>query len=125
MEISEVERRLLALHYVFPVPLNRLEKLFEIDPNLERFHTYSETQLTKILNITPKKAHHLKLNLLQKSTTSLDKLYERSNITPIPFTHPFYPKQLLSLFDPPTVLVHKRRHFTIYRQIAYRHNRLA
>ena len=36
MELTDAERRLLALHYVFPVPLNRLNRLYEIDPNLEK-----------------------------------------------------------------------------------------
>ena len=34
-------------------------------------------------------------------------LYEQHKITPIPFTHPLYPKQLLALIDPPTVLYTK------------------
>ena len=39
MELTDAERRLLALHYVFPVPLNRLNRLYEIDPNLEKLYT--------------------------------------------------------------------------------------
>ena len=32
MEMTDAERRLLALHYVFPVPLNRLNRLYESRP---------------------------------------------------------------------------------------------
>ena len=43
----------------------------------------------------------------ESTTTPYEKVYERYNITPIPFTNPLYPKQLLSLIDPPAVLYTK------------------
>ena len=52
MELTDVERRLLALHYVFPVPLNRLNRLYEIDPNLEKLYVYKAVELAHILNIS-------------------------------------------------------------------------
>ena len=32
MELTDAERRLLALHYVFPVPLNQLEQTLRDRP---------------------------------------------------------------------------------------------
>ncbi len=49
MELTDAERRLLALHYVFPVPLNRLNRLYEIDPNLEKLYVYKAVELAHIL----------------------------------------------------------------------------
>ncbi len=107
MELTVVEKRLLALHYVFPVPLNRLNRLYEIDPTLEKLYTYHPKELADLLGITLAKAIQMKENLQQNSTTPYDKLYERHAITPIPFSHPHYPDQLHILIDPPAVLYTK------------------
>ena len=107
MEVSEVEKRLLALHYFFPVPKNRLNRLYEVDPNLENFQTYSAERLANLLRITSLKASQLKANFLKNSATPYEKLYEQYKITPIPFSHPLYPEHLLKLIDPPSVLYMK------------------
>ena len=52
MELTDVEKRLLALHYVFPVPLNRLNRLYEIDPTLEKLYTYRPKELADLLGIS-------------------------------------------------------------------------
>ncbi|WP_203246212.1 DNA-processing protein DprA [Sporosarcina beigongshangi] len=107
MELTNVEKRLLALHYVFPVPLNRLNRLYETDPTLEKLYTYRPMELVHLLGISLEKAIQLKESLQQNSMTPYDKLYERHAITPIPFSHPHYPEQLRVLIDPPTVLYTK------------------
>jgi len=104
MELTESERRLLALHYLLPVPKNRLNALYELDPQLINYQAYPSERLARILAITPDKASRLKENLLQNRTTPYEKLYERHKITPIPFTNPHYPKHLLTLIDPPSIL---------------------
>ena len=107
MQLTEAEKRLLALHYFYPVPKNRLELLYELDPNLERFSTYSVEKLASILKITTEKAAKLKANISDCSSTPYEQLYERHAITPIPFTHPLYPDYLLTLIDPPAILYAK------------------
>ena len=107
MEVTDAEKRLLVLHYFFPVPKNRLNTLYEMDPDLEKFHTYSSDRLAYILNISTEKAVYLKTNFLKNLTTPYDNLYEQHEITPIPFTNPLYPEHLLNLIDPPAVLYMK------------------
>ncbi|MFJ7933127.1 DNA-processing protein DprA [Sporosarcina sp. NPDC096371] len=107
MELTDTEKRLLALHYVFPVPLNRLNRLYEKDPNLEKLYTYRAKELVDLLNISLAKAIQLKENLQQNIMTPYDKLYERHAITPIPFSNPYYPDKLRVLIDPPAVLYTK------------------
>lgn len=107
MKLTDAERRLLALHYVFPAPLNKLERLYGIDPNLEKLYTYRPDQLASMLTITTKKAGKLKENLLQIETTPFVSLYEREKIIPIPFSNPLYPDSLRLLIDPPAVLYAK------------------
>ena len=104
MELTTIEKRLLALHYFFPVPKNRLNLLYEMDPSLVNFPTYSAEKLAVILKTTAEKARKLKVNLLESSLTPYEQLYEHHAITPIPFTNPLYPTHLLTLIDPPTVL---------------------
>ena len=107
MKLTDAERRLLALHYVFPVPLNRLSRLYETDPTLEKLYTYRPKELADLLGISLAKAIQLKENLQQHVTTPYDQLYERHAITPIPFSHPHYPDLLRVLIDPPAVLYTK------------------
>ncbi|MER2088120.1 MAG: DNA-processing protein DprA [Sporosarcina sp.] len=104
MELTDAERRLLALHYVFPVPFNRLNGLYGIDPNLEKLYSYKAFELAHILKITMSKAHQLQEKLYRNADIPYEKLYERHAIIPIPFTNPLYPDQLRILFDPPSVL---------------------
>ncbi|WP_342509440.1 DNA-processing protein DprA [Sporosarcina sp. FSL K6-2383] len=107
MELTDVEKRLLALHYVFPVPLNRLNKLYETDPTLEKLYMYRPIELVRLLGISLKKAVQLKESLQQNSMTPYEQLYERHAITPIPFSHPNYPEKLHELIDRPAVLYTK------------------
>lgn len=104
MELTEAEKRLLALHYVFPVPLNRLNRLYEHDPHLARLTTHSVHQLAELLSLSIEKATTLKNNLMKNSSTPYEELYGRIAITPIPFSNPNYPEQLRQLIDPPTIL---------------------
>ncbi|WP_342512618.1 DNA-processing protein DprA [Sporosarcina sp. FSL K6-1522] len=107
MEVTIAERRLLALHYVYPVPLNRLEKLLEVDPNLEKIPTYPSEYLAFLLNTSVEKAAKLQVKLRENAMTPYDKLYEREDIIPIPFTNPLYPDKLRQMIDPPAVLYTK------------------
>ncbi len=107
MELTDAERRLLALHYVFPVPLHRLKRLYEKDPNLEKLYVYRAEELAKLLEIPVQKAILLKESLCQNATSPYGELYERHTITPIPFSNPLYPDQLRILIDPPAVLYTK------------------
>lgn len=107
MELTATEKRLLALHYFFPVPKNRLDTLYEFDSNLVEFRTYSAEKLAMILKTSIEKAVKLKASLLESSSTPYELLYEHHGIIPIPFTHSLYPTHLLNLIDPPAVLYAK------------------
>ena len=107
MEVTDAEKRLLALHYVYPAPLNRLKKLLEVDPNLEKLSTYPSEYLAFLLNTSVEKATKLQAKLRENAMTPYDKLYEREDIIPIPFTNPLYPDKLRQMIDPPVVLYTK------------------
>ena len=99
--------RLLALHYVFPVPLNRLQKLFEVDPDLTQLDQISTQKLAGYLNLSVEKAGILQENYIKTLNSPLNEAYMAHNIFPIPFHHSLYPNKLLALYDPPVVLYTK------------------
>lgn len=103
------EQRLLALHYVLPIPLNRLQPLLQVDPELEECERMHIHQLSRLLNLTNEKARKFKEAYLKALGTPLIQAYITNNITPLSFNHPNYPKQLSTLYDPPTMLYAKGR----------------
>lgn len=107
MQLTAVEKRLLALHYYFPVPKNRLHCLLTEDPELVHFTEYPPVKLAQTLNTSTEKARKLQTNLIERSSTPFELLYDQHSIIPIPFTHALYPEHLRKLFDPPTVLYAK------------------
>lgn len=104
MDLTDVEKRFLALHYVFPVPANRFVKLLEEDPELTEFPMYSLEKLSYLLNLPSQKASQLKKHILESSLTPFEQIYASEGILPIPFMHPDYPKALRIMIDPPAVL---------------------
>lgn len=107
MTVTDVEKRLLVLHYLFPMPKNRFDALYELDPELVEFPSYSTQKLAFLLKISIEKASNLQANFERNSTASYEQLYRKYDITPIPFTSSMYPKTLLTLIDPPAVLYAK------------------
>ncbi|MGX9133650.1 DNA-processing protein DprA [Rummeliibacillus sp. JY-2-4R] len=99
--------RLLALHYVFPVPLNRIQPLLNVDPDLQNLEQMSQKEIARYVNISVEKASKLKESYERTLNSPLKEAYEAQNIFPIPFNHPLYPNKLLALYDPPVVLYTK------------------
>ncbi|WP_339249670.1 DNA-processing protein DprA [Sporosarcina sp. FSL W8-0480] len=104
MEITEVDKRLLALHYVYPVPYNKISEVMRNDPDLNLLYNYHASDLGRLLQIPEIKAVRLKEQLKLHEKTPFHLLYHQENIIPIPITNKNYPKSLKLLVDPPTVL---------------------
>lgn len=104
---SPMERQLLRLHYIYPVPWNRIQPLFEIDPDLEGLAAMKPELLSRLLRLNSSKAKRLSERLRELEQTPLDRLYQQEGITPIPITHSHYPNKLKRLIDPPAVLYAK------------------
>ncbi|PSL42114.1 DNA processing protein [Planomicrobium soli] len=100
-------QRLLALHYVYPKPLNKLNLLLEKDLQLERLHEQSAQQLSQKLLISAASAQQLKTAYADSLKIPFEAVYEKHKIIPISYLHPLYPKSLLELFDPPAILYAK------------------
>ncbi|WKA53522.1 DNA-processing protein DprA [Planococcus shixiaomingii] len=100
-------QRLLALHYVYPKPLNKLHLLMQDDLQLERWHELSAQQLSYKLSISSASANRLKTAYAESLQIPFKDVYFKHKITPIPYIHPLYPESLLELIDPPAVLYAK------------------
>lgn len=100
-------QRLLALHYVYPKPLNKLNLLMKDDLQLERLHEQSAQQISQKLLISAASAQQLKTAYADSSKILFEEVYEKHKIIPISYLHPLYPKSLLELVDPPAILYAK------------------
>jgi len=101
---DEFIQRLLALHYVYPKPLNRLSRLMKDDPNLEYLHVRSPVDLAETMQIPLEQASALKRSYLNYANTPFLKIYNQQRINPLIFRDPLYPSSLHDLIDPPAVL---------------------
>ena len=104
MELTDIDRRLLALHYVYPVPFNKIAEVLKMDPDLRNLYTYRPDDMARLLQIPKPKAVQLSEQLKRHEQTPFTLLYHREKIIPIPITNPAYPKKLKWLVDPPAVL---------------------
>ena len=104
MSNSQFINRFLALHYVFPVPLNKLYPLLEYDPELAKFEKIPPQVLAKLCKISLERAIKLKKKFLEFVVIPMLQMYENHSIIPILYSNPNYPKSLLNLYDPPAVL---------------------
>lgn len=101
---DEFTQRLLALHYVYPKPLNRLSPLMKDDPDLEYLRFRSPVDLAETMKIPLEKANALKRSYLHYANTPFLKIYGQQQIRPLVYRDPLYPSSLQDLIDPPAVL---------------------
>ncbi|MFJ7730451.1 DNA-processing protein DprA [Lysinibacillus sp. NPDC097231] len=120
MIFSVDKQRLLALHYIYPLPLQKLQRLLSPVDVFSNFEEAPPYEIANALQITLQRAMQISQSFRQIATFPFEEAYERSNIFPIPFYHPFYPGQLFDISSPPTVLYVKGRYslLTIEKQVA-------
>ncbi|WP_422123527.1 DNA-processing protein DprA [Planococcus sp. X10-3] len=101
------EHRLLALHYIYPQPLNLIKRLMIDDPQLEYLEMRPAWEISQLLGIRPEAAISLKSGYLKSLNTPYSEAYEKHKILPISYNHPDYPQSLFQLIDPPAILYAK------------------
>lgn len=104
MSDEQFVKRFLVLHYVFPVPLNKIVPLIEYDPHLTQIEKMESRLLANLCRISEKRAKNLQQMYRKFVETPLLHLYEKHTIIPIIYSNPNYPTSLLNLYDPPAVL---------------------
>lgn len=106
MNLFSLEQ-LLALHYVYPLPLNKFNQLLQAIHSLHELEYLSPTTLQTLLQISTEKAEKILYNYRRMLKNNLLAAYTHEGIITIPYTDYYYPKTLLNLVDPPTVLYGK------------------
>ncbi|RLQ92685.1 DNA-processing protein DprA [Planomicrobium sp. Y74] len=104
---SLFEQRLMALHYVYPQPLNRIKRLMIDDSNLEHLESRPAWEISQLLGIKPEAAISLKDAYRKSLNNPYSETYEKHKIIPISYNHPNYPQSLFHLIDPPVILYAK------------------
>lgn len=100
-------QELLALHYVYPLTLNKFQKLAKALGSLRNIGELHPTELAEILVISTNSAKKLLSRLERMEKKNLINVYHSANIKIIPFNSQYYPTDLFQLADPPTVLYAK------------------
>lgn len=98
---------LIALHYVYPLTLNKLQKLLETSRSISNIKNLSSSNFSQILSISTKNSDNILLNYHRMLKINLLDAYTSANINVIPFNSEYYPEKLMELIDPPTILYAK------------------
>lgn len=96
--------QLLALHYVYPLPMQKWQRLLQHVSTFANLQAYPALELAKILNVKVEKIQLMRTQLMKVSDTSFELYYERLGILAIPYTSALYPPKLLQVVDAPVVL---------------------
>lgn len=103
----EYLQELLSLHYVYPLTLNKFQKLAKTLGSIRNIGKLHPTELAEILIISTNSAEKLLTSYHRVVKKNLKNVYDSANIKIIPYYSKYYPINLLELTDPPTVLYAK------------------
>ena len=97
-------QQLLALHYAYPLTVNKLQRLLNIIHTLDELESISALKLARIMAIKEQTAHTVKAIYKAIHQVDLVEQYDAAGIKAVGYTSDLYPKKLLQLSNPPTVL---------------------
>lgn len=103
----EYSQELLSLHYVYPLTLNKFQKLAKTLGSIRNIGKLHPTELAEILIISTNSAEKLLTRYHRVVKKNLKNVYDSANIKIIPYYSKYYPSNLLQLTDPPTILYAK------------------
>ncbi len=99
-----LRQQILTLHYIYPLPLQKLTLLLNYVQPAEQIMDIHPHKLATLFSISVEKAAKLKRQFYEFLTVPLEGIYTENNYSAILFNDPLYPKELLHLINPPTVL---------------------
>ncbi|GKV64206.1 MULTISPECIES: DNA-processing protein DprA [unclassified Sporosarcina] len=104
MQFTEQQKQLIFLHYIHPVPYSRYQSLLQENPLIQDLSSYPPVRLQQLLGLSEVNACRITQQFHEVSQLPLIELLQETDIIPIPYGHPDYPKELTELCDPPAVL---------------------
>ena len=100
----DLRQQILTLHYIYPLPLHKLNLLLNYVQPPELILNIHTHKLATLFSISVEKATKIKRQFYEFLTLPFDEIYAENYFSAILFNDPLYPKELLNLTDPPTVL---------------------
>ena len=104
MTNEQLRHQIITLHYIYPLPLQKLQLLLNRLEDLSELHTISHIHLAKLLNVSELRANKIKMLYNDYLSIPFEKIYKEKDIHIILYNDQHYPKELLQLMDPPTLL---------------------
>ena len=104
MTEKNLRKQILTLHYIYPLPLQKLKVLLNYVRSSEQIMDIHSQKLATLLSISIERASKVKRQFYEFLAVPLEEIYRENDYTAILFNEPLYPKELLNLIDPPTVL---------------------
>ena len=104
MTNKQLRHQIITLHYIYPLPLQKLQLLLNTIEDLSELHTISHMLLAKILSISELRAIKIKSLYNEYLVVPFEKIYKEKDIHIIMYNDQHYPKELFQLTDPPTLL---------------------
>lgn len=95
---------LLTLHYIYPLPLQKLQLILNCIDDLNELPSMPTGHLSHVLNITLDNASKLKINFQKYCNVPFEEIFQERKIHIIAYNDPHYPQELFQLIDPPTIL---------------------
>ncbi|MBQ0139277.1 MAG: DNA-processing protein DprA [Kurthia sp.] len=102
--MDQLVNHLLALHYVQPMSVRRLQPLLQEDATLDILSYIAPSKLAQTLKMNSKQARQILEKYRQLLSFDMVMFYEQQNIVVVPFFSELYPSALLEVYDPPAVI---------------------
>lgn len=96
--------QLLALHYVYPLTVKKLQAILSPIDYLPNFESIHPTDLAALWHISVDKASQIVKHYSDIRQYPLQAAYLAEHIHPVPYTHQEYPASLFELIDAPAVI---------------------
>lgn len=104
MTTTQLRHQIITLHYIYPLPLQKLQLLLHTIEDLSELHAISHTILAKLLNVSEQRAMKIKFLFQEYLVTPFEKIYMENDIHIVMYNDQHYPKELFQLIDPPVLL---------------------
>lgn len=104
MTNNRMRQQIICLHYIYPLPLQKLRVLLKLMDDFQHLSSFPPMQLAHLLNIKVEKASKIQSDFVKFMSIPFEDIYQEKQIYPILFNDPHYPKELFQLIDPPSML---------------------
>jgi DNA processing protein len=100
----QLRHKIIVLHYIYQLSLNKLSMLFQETNELANFETTHPEKIARILNVSLDRAMQIQLAFSRYLELPIEQMLSGNEIKVVLYMDVHYPQSLLNLYDPPTAL---------------------